>query len=367
MKILCVIDSLCAGGAQRQLIELALGFKEKLHQVSFLTYHNITFYKPILDKSEITVTCIEEPNYLFRLLKMRAFIRQGKYDTVISFLEAANFICEFSGLPFRKWRLIVGERNADPEISRSIRLKMYRWFHIFADYIVANSSANIRLVKRVNPFLKLGKCEVIYNIVDFKLFNPENQKTARKDSRINLIVAARLEYQKNLLGLVDALIMLNDDQKSKIKINWYGEVYENQSNRYNEYIQIAFEKIRQNKLGDIISFHPACQNINILLQESDAVGLFSLFEGLPNIICEAMASAKPVICSNVSDISLLISYDRNLLFDPADPRSIKDAIIYLMNLSSEQLIQIGSTNEAIAKKMFDREEILSKYLQLMVA
>ena len=39
MKILCVIDSLGSGGAQRQLVGLAIGFKERGHEVSFLVYH----------------------------------------------------------------------------------------------------------------------------------------------------------------------------------------------------------------------------------------------------------------------------------------------------------------------------------------
>lgn len=33
MKILCVIDSLGSGGAQRQLVSLAKGFKEKGNEV----------------------------------------------------------------------------------------------------------------------------------------------------------------------------------------------------------------------------------------------------------------------------------------------------------------------------------------------
>ena len=33
MRILCVIDSLGSGGAQRQMVNLAVGFKSKGHQV----------------------------------------------------------------------------------------------------------------------------------------------------------------------------------------------------------------------------------------------------------------------------------------------------------------------------------------------
>jgi len=68
MKLLCVIDSLGSGGAQRQIVELAKGFKKKGHRVQFLTYHDINFFKPQLDRIDIPVQTILEPNYVKRLL-----------------------------------------------------------------------------------------------------------------------------------------------------------------------------------------------------------------------------------------------------------------------------------------------------------
>src|SRR5690606_7473545 len=119
MKILCVIDSLGSGGSQRQLVELAKGFKEKGHEVSFLTYHNINFFIPELDNHKITVNTIIEPNYIKRLLKIRKAIRNHQPEAVLSFLEAANFITTLSGVPYRKWKLVVGERSANPAILKS--------------------------------------------------------------------------------------------------------------------------------------------------------------------------------------------------------------------------------------------------------
>ncbi|PKP40931.1 MAG: hypothetical protein CVT96_07360, partial [Bacteroidetes bacterium HGW-Bacteroidetes-13] len=96
MKILCVIDSLGSGGAQRQLVNLAIGFKEKEHEVSFLVYHNLNFFQKQLDEAQIKIHYIVEPNYLKRLLKFRKFLRRGNQDAVLSFLEASNFMCEIA-------------------------------------------------------------------------------------------------------------------------------------------------------------------------------------------------------------------------------------------------------------------------------
>jgi len=87
MKILCVIDHLGPGGAQRQLVELALGFNEKGHDVQFLTYHRIPFFEPSLKDQGIRINWIEGSNYLRRFWRIRRFIRKGGYDAVLSFLE----------------------------------------------------------------------------------------------------------------------------------------------------------------------------------------------------------------------------------------------------------------------------------------
>lgn len=365
MKILCVIDSLGSGGAQRQLVELAIGFKEKEHDVSFLTYHNIPFFSPILEKNEILTTCIQESNYLRRLLKMRRFIRKGKYDAVVSFLEAPNFICEVAGLPYRNWKLVVGERSADPEILKKIKLKMYRWFHVFADYIVANSFANLQHVRSINPLLTDKKCKVIYNAIDFNQWKPITDFSVRKNSKLNLIIVASHYYLKNLNGLLEALSLLSKDERSKLIVDWYGD-------RVTEpfidgSIVEAFKKTTYYGLEDIIFFHPATHDIKRIIKESDAVGLFSFYEGLPNVVCEGMACGKPVICSAVSDLPNILSYDMNLLCNPTDPDSIKQAIIYLINLSDIQLAQVGMNNSGIARELFDKEAIITRYLQLLNA
>jgi glycosyltransferase involved in cell wall biosynthesis len=78
-----------------------------------------------------------------------------------------------------------------------------------------------------------------------------------------------------------------------------------------------------------------------------------------------MACGKPVICSAVSDLSDLLSYDKNLLCDPAEPQSIYQAIRYLLSLTNDQLSQIGLKNQEIAKKMFNREINISAYSELL--
>lgn len=356
MKILCVIDSLGSGGAQRQLVNLALAFKDKGHEVSFLVYHSEPFYYATLKEHGIDILEVIEPSYIKRLLKMRRVIRNGKYDSVLSFLEAANFICEVSGLPFRKWRLVVGERSANPAILKSFKLRFYRFFHIFADVVVANSYENIKLVKKVNPFLSDKKMQVIYNLIDFEKWQPKSKNYVfRKNGKFNLIVVASHQYLKNLAGLVEAVNLLSDEEKSHLVINWYG------GDRQDNSKIDALESINQYGLNDIFNFHEATLDIASRVNEADALGLFSFYEGLPNVVCEAMVNAKPVIASNVSDINLLLK--ENMIFDANSANSIAERIKQLLALDEDSLDLISSENKKKALALFDRNYITKSYLK----
>jgi glycosyltransferase involved in cell wall biosynthesis len=357
MNILCVIDSLGSGGAQRQLVELAKGFKDKGHVVSFLTYHALSFYNETLENQGIGIVCIEEPNYLLRLWKMRRFIRKGEFDAVLSFLEAANFICEVAGLPSRKWKLVVGERNANPAIMKSVKLRSYRWFHFFTDYVVANSNANMQMVLTINPLLKRQKCKVIYNIVDMSKWLPLLEYVPRKNRVLQIVVAARYEYQKNVEGMIEAVNLLNKEERMQLHIEWFGA-------NFNLTKEKAVLKTNKYKLDDYLIFYDETHEICKKIQQADVVGLFSFYEGLPNVVCEGMSAGKPIIASTVSDVPLLIS-DSSLLFDPTNPISIKNAISHLLSLTVSDLKVIGEQNREQARKLFDKEDIVQSYLQLL--
>lgn len=359
MKILCVIDSLGSGGAQRQLVSLAIGFKKRGGEISFLVYHSINFFKDLLDENNVYVHEIIEPNYLKRLLKMRRYIRNGEYDSVLSFLQASNFICEFAGLPWRKWKLVVGERSANPNIFKSKKLRAYRWFHFLADYVVANSYENIRIVRKVNPLLPPQKCRVIYNVVEHANWNPGDINTHLKDGKLKIVVGARHSYLKNLNGLIEAVNLLSEKDKKKLKIDWYGSDGIDQSK------DEAMRKIEKYQLSDIFNFYNPTQDIHRRIQAADIVGLFSFYEGLPNTICEAMMAGKPVVASNVSDLENFLNHSPSQITDPNNPRQISERLSFFINTDSQTLQEIGNRNNEIAKSYFNQDLIIEKYLSLL--
>lgn len=363
MKILCVIDSLCLGGAQRQLVELAIGFRNQGHQVSFLTYHDIPFYGKRLEAHQIPEVCIPGKNYIHRMLAMRRYIRNNNFDAVLAFLEAAVFICEVAGLPRRRWRLVAGERSANPMIFNSIKLRMYRYFHLLADYVVANSNENIRMVRAVNPLLPWQKCRVIHNLVDVETYRIPDSFQFRKTGKIRVVVAARMEGMKNLAGLMEALGMLEETERNRIRIEWYG--VGDAADGKGASLEELESRIMHAGLKDQLILYPPTHNMDVILAGCDAVGLFSTHEGLPNAICEGMAYSKPVICSAISDLPVILSHEPALLFDPRKSDSISKALRKLIGMSDVELKEAGRKNRERAQQLFRPESISGKYLLLL--
>lgn len=360
MRILLFIDNLGSGGAQRQMVNLALLFQEKGHHVRFITYNQGDFFKPALDEAGIIVDCLESNKPIHRILKIRKYIRSGNQDLVISFLETPNFIACLSAVGGRRWKLITNERSAKVESFTVPRGRLFKFFERFSDRIVCNSVNAQKLWEQHYPQYT-DKLLTIYNPV---LIEKEDIDTAepKKDGKIHIVVAASYQYLKNMNGLIEALNMLKDEDKSRLNVDWFGrtEVTTGNTKAYEE----AVEKIAKYGLTNI-NLHEVTKDIILIMSEADFIGLFSKFEGLPNVICEGMTLGKPIIMSKVSDYNMLVADDNGFLCDAEDPESIKEALIKAINLPREKIHQMGMNSSKKAEKLFNRDIIVEKWLSLI--
>ena len=152
MKIVCLIDNLSAGGAQRQMVMLAKLLKQNGHDITILTYYPHDFFlQEVLDFG-IRYKCIEESRPLYRIIKIRRELRLLKEGLVVAFLKTPVLLAELSSLPYKKWKLIVSERNADARNDRQLIFR--RLLHTLSDYVVVNSYTNQELISKNAPWLK---------------------------------------------------------------------------------------------------------------------------------------------------------------------------------------------------------------------
>ena len=359
MKILCVIDSLGPGGAQRQLVTLAKLWKQKGHEIRFLTYYRSDFFLPELLEQGIEVHTLQARSYLERIYKMRKYIRREKQDVVLSFLDTPNFLCCFSAVGGKKWRLIISERSNKESHFKGVKFKIQKYFARYADAIVCNSNSARQVWKKFYPSY-ISKLKTIYNTV---LLPPVQARYSPwKDGKLHVLVAASYRQLKNMDGLIEGINLLSEEEKEKLEINWYGSKYAGDKN--GSAYQRAEEKKHRYHLDSVIHFHEETGDIYTRMSQADCIGLFSKWEGLPNTICEAMQLGKPVVMTKVSDYETLIDSDNGFLCDGNDPSDIRDAFRNLLHTNGQQLKKMGEASRNKAERLFDIPVILEKWDQL---
>lgn len=358
MKIVLLTDSLGFGGAQRQIVNLAACLKEKGYDVSFIRYRNDDFYRPILEKAGIEPELVSHRWAMVRMLRIRKAIRRASPDIVISFLTVPNFYACVAAIGKHKWKTVISERLTDEASFVSKKKRLLRIVQAkYADKIICNSKSAESLWKKYFPRVQ-NKAHTIYNIIEV----PETPTSVRDDGKCRVVVAARYEAVKNLQGMLKAVTLLSDEEKSKLEIHWYGKA--NVAKAAESVLGEGERFIKTNKLDTCVFLHPATDKIYPIMAESDYVALFSFKEGLPNAIIEGMTLKKPVIMSRVSDYAVLVNDENGFLCDPESPESIAEALRNAINMSHEQRAQMGQRSHEKIRKICSREAVVKQWEDL---
>lgn len=361
-KILFIGLDVGAGGAERRMVTLACGLKSRGYNVDILSLGPDDFFMPKLKQHDVAVVWNTKGNILKKIWSSLRYIKRGEYDCVISLLATPNFINCLSGIINKKHIIITGESSAFTESQRMrghgrlLRGKFYAWFERFADYLVCNSMHAAELWR--NGYPQYGsKIKVIYNPVI--LGEITSKYIVRRNGRTSLVVAASFQKIKNVEGLIQGIALLDEEDKKRLTVDWYGDQFPGSS------YEVAVEQIRKDNLGDIVHLHKATKQIADVMNQADVVGLFSMFEGLPNAICEALRIGKPIIMTRVSDYNTLVTPENGILCDWDKPETIKDALKEVVNTNNEDLTAMGESSRTMATMLFDNERILNKWIDLI--
>lgn len=357
-KILLFTGSLGSGGAERQLVGLAFLLKNEGYDVRVLTYSKQFFYAPFLKENGIEhwyqPTLLPRKTRPWRLAKI---IRKWKPNVTISYLQSCNMAACLAQL-FSRTNLVVSERNTNQRASMKdkVLFNLYR----MADKVIPNSYSQEKFIQCYFPFLN-DKTTTITNFVDTDKFIPSVE--GRVSEMQNIVTLARRMPQKNCIRFVEAVRMVKE-RGLKVHFDWYGDATTGADGiAYNKQFK---EAIALQGVKDYITLHPATENAVEVYQQARAFCLPSLYEGFPNVVCEAMSCGKPVLCSNVCDNPSIVKDGiSGLLFDPLKPEDIAEKIIDFLNRPVEQQQQMGVEGRRIAVDMFSKETFLSKYIQVI--
>ncbi len=350
MKIVCFIDNLCSGGAQRQLIELASGLELKGEDVYMVYYYDRTFFKPVLSAANIEIIRLKNRNKLERIYRFREVLDAIKPDIVQSYLHGPGMVAEIVSICKKRWKLIVSERNIySHKHQQTISYIIGRQLHRLADWIVVNSYANSDLLCNQAKHLR-GKISVIWNCVDLERFHPNRQPTqSTSDKVFKFICVASMTSAKNAPMVARALYLLRQKTKKPFRLHWIGRI-DSELHDHVETFKETEDIIKRYQLENVFIFESEKDYIEKDIRESDALVLCSKYEGLPNAVCEGMASGLPIVASRVSDNDKFITEDKNgFLCDPNDEESIAESMRKCLELTEAEFDNFKKEPDRIKK------------------
>lgn len=367
MKVVLLIDSLGSGGAQRQLCTLAIMLRKRGMDVSIMTYHSHDFFFSMLQAEGIQWTCLRSTSPLRHMLTIRQVLRRGDQDVVLSFLDAPNLYAELAGMPHRSWGLVVSERSARPTGHLGWH-RLLRHLHRLADVITTNSHTNRLMIEQSSNALR-SRLVTIYNIVDLKRFSYTPPRSCQT-SVFRIVVAASYQQNKNVCRFIEAFALARQMVPAvELHLDWFGGFNRKRDGSIESNVFDSANKIiKLLDLKDVVRLHEATTTIDEVYRSADAIALPSLFEGLPNVICEGMATGRPILMSNVCDAGNLVRDGENgFLFDPESVSSMAEAIVAMARLSINQRREFGVCSRKMAEAMFCPERISDYYAEVLTS
>jgi glycosyltransferase involved in cell wall biosynthesis len=365
MRVLLIIDHIGLGGAQRQIVELACGLRRRGHEVELFAYFpKYDFFRPLLQEHGVVLHEYDKGSgFSFGLIaKLTALLRGRHFDAVISYLTSPNIYAELAGLFGGKFKLIVSERVSHHDDKSAVYAWLRRAMHVLSDKVVTNSRSHCDWLRQKWWLREKSTC--IYNGLNLQLFRPQ-QSEAESGGGPHFIGIGRIGPQKNILNLIAALASLWNSHGTAPQVSWAGQRDESQTGlRHWRDIDEALEALpeirrRWHWLG-------TRADVPELLRHYDALIHPSFYEGLPNVVCEALAAGVPVLASDVCDHPLLVADgERGFLFDPGSPASIAAAIGKFTGLSADRRRVLSHNAREYAEANLGIEKMVSSYERLL--
>lgn len=363
MKLLAVMDHLGGGGAEKQFLELVKRLDKNIFDVEvFLTEGagkrmeealrcGLKVNCPNIEEDQFNKDKPAKRNTLRALPALISRIKEFGPDVVMAWLSYSITLTAAAAALTGQRRLVFSERNSmEMLFNEEVRfggIKKFIFKKAFhrGDLVVTNSEVVAREFAGLG-YAPVNRLRVVRNGIDLECIShlPSKEALRKKlgmpEDGLSGIYVGKLENRKGLTYLMEALDGLDMKMKERFHFAAIGTGG-------------MEEKIRQHGKMELLGYK---SNSIEYIKAADFLVLPSLYEGLPNVVLEALAVGTPVIASRVSGIPEIIEDEKDgLLVQPADAGSLGAAIARILadkdlraRLSESGLIKI---NEFAMDKM----------------
>jgi glycosyltransferase involved in cell wall biosynthesis len=336
-RILLLSTSLGMGGADRQILYLAHALLAHQYEVRLVTMTPLEEMgrQAVADGLPVISLDMERGRADWQAFqRLVGLLQDWQPHLLTSFMYHANLLGRLAG----KWAgvpLIVtsirSERNGNA--SRDWLMRLTNWM----DHCCTTNSQQVANSLRKRGLLSSEKSRVIPNGVDIASLSAPTDERFRIRNQLRLaptefvwLAIGRLLPQKDYPALLEAFQPLAT-APARLLIAGRGPLLD----------QLQ-EQAQQLGIGSQVTFLGVRDDIAALLAAADGFVLSSAWEGMPNVVMEALAAARPVVATQVGGVSELVETGKSGLLVPArDPGALSQGMQQLMRLSLERRQQMG--------------------------
>lgn len=348
-KVLLVNRRLSVGGSERVMTLLANGMAEAGLSVDMVVIQNMKRTYEVSDKVNLIQLDFDKYNpvkkSIKRLAELRKLMKNGNYDSVISFMHIINFYTLIAGKGIKN--IVVSER-ADPRQPASLAIRAGRRFlYPFADkHVFQTEDAKSFFPEKIQQ-----KGYIIPNPINNNLPQPY---VGERDKEI--VAFGRFTAQKNFKMAIDAFKLLHKDFP-EYKLVIYGE---------GPLEKEIKEHIRANGLEDCVSLPGFQQNIIEKIKKAGIYISSSDFEGISNSMLEALAMGIPSVCTDcpVGGARMTIrNNDNGILVPVGDANALYEGMKKI--IEDKSFAQKLSENAVKVRDDYSIERIVEKWLNVL--
>jgi glycosyltransferase involved in cell wall biosynthesis len=366
-----LIPDLRRGGAERQMVELALRVDRGRWRVVVvvLSSREVGTLDEKLD-GEIKVIYVPREQGLLKFLKqIKASLEAVDAKIVNAYLVTAQVYAIGARLLGWKGSLIFGVRDSisifDRTSLKDVLLDIIAYNPLLTpELYIFNSTAGL---KKKGRLLGKNKTAVIYNAINTDQFRPDSSAKQRLLSELKIDwnpfvvgLIANLSAYKDAPTFINAACHVRESSKSIIFV-----VVGNAST---EDGRRARRLVAELGLGDCFYFMGARTDVESLTPGFDLVVSSSITEGFSNSIAEAMSSGVVCVATDVGDSAVIVGNER-FVVQPKDDFAIAKVIISFASMGHDERARLG---QAARKRILGKfsyatavEENMAAYERLL--
>ncbi len=314
-RLLCIVGSMNAGGAETFLMKLYRNLDKKKYQMDFaVAVQEKGYYDDeiIAMGGKIFHITPKSQGFFKNFSSMVRLVRNEKYKYVLrtsqhSLSALELFAAQLGGAKVRIFR----SSNSNTTTGRGKDLMLHKICRfmprVFANVKIAPSTAAAEFMYGKNC-IERKKAFLVHNAIDLNVYkyNSENVDKIRREFNLEdkFVVGhvGRFNQQKNHKFLLEIFKKIKEKNNNAVLMLVGTGELKNQID----------DKIEEMGISDSVIFTGVRSDVPDLLSAMDVFVFPSLYEGMPNVVIEAQATGLPCIIADTitkeADITGLVNY-----------------------------------------------------------